>query len=469
MTYWCQKCNSEIILDTSFQEISRAQAKLLVSKVPKPLAQTHTSPSEFIPQERLEKYRSVSGTGDGMGVLSQNYNQLEHTEDLDQSFVYISDSENTDADVTTNNKKDGTYVQDTILEDQLPDFSKIKTLNQVFDILSVNQDVGHPMCSECSDLLIDNYKLKFDQSQREKEYYISFLRKLKERESDSFRSDKALDEELKNAASDFKTLEQSEHDKLVELETLEERNQKLKTQLETLNKQLEDSKKSQLSDIYQMKNTLSLNLQEKQHKLDQTKALYNKQLNHLDELRKFNVFKKLFDISFEGDYGLINGFRLGYKVPWPECNVALGQIISMLQFLKGRLGIELYHYKLVPLGSKSYVVKHPPSHSEQGQKVKTNSTLQMYSSNEFTLGKLFNFNKLDVSMMALLDILSQFESQLSSSEGELSLPYKASVLGGTLGGKSIRVTSNGQWTDSCRYLLVNLNWILSYAGAQQAD
>lgn len=468
MTFHCQKCSSEILLDPSFQHISRAQAKLLVSKVPQPLSHISSLPAQFIPQDRLEKYQQVAQVGDETAPFYENHLQLEipGSNDLDQSFVYISDSEEAD---TTTHQHDKTDPPHSSFEDQLPDFSKIKTLNQVFDILLINQDVGQPMCSECSDLLTENYKLKFDQSQREKEYYISFLRKLKDHENNSLETAKPLENDLKSAATDVKNLVLSEKDKLNELEALEAKNKELKTKLESLNKQLNDTNNNQLSEIYQMKNTLNLNLQEKQRKLDQTKALYHKQLNHLDELRKFNVYKRLFDILFDADYGMINGYRLGYKVPWPEFNVALGQIIQMLQFLKGRLGIVLENYKLVPLGSKSYVVKQPHPSSENSKTPKANSILQFYSSNEFTLGKLFNFNKLDVSMMALLDIVSQFEARLSDNDSELTLPYKASLMGGTLGGKSIRVTSNGQWTESCRYLLVNLNWILSYASAQQED
>ncbi|OBA19051.1 APG6-domain-containing protein [Metschnikowia bicuspidata var. bicuspidata NRRL YB-4993] len=466
MAFRCQKCQTEIKLDASFESMSKSQAKLLVSKVPTPSLRTSVQPTKFIHPDRIEKYRQALMYGDDKASISEDYKSLEPVKpgELGQSFVYISDSE----DVDTKYQDDDFRPCDNVGE-QLPDFSKIKTLNQVFEILLANQDVGHPMCSECSDLLTENYKLKFDQSQKEKEYYRSFLKKLKDRESDSVDMEESLGDQLNTAASDLKRLELMEQDRLSELESLEARHHELNQQLDSLNTKLEISGKVQLDELFRLKNTLNLNLQEKQTKLDQAKALYQKHLNHLDELRKINIYKELFDILFEGDYGLINGFRLGYKVPWPECNVALGQIVRMLKFLKERLGIILEQYKLVPMGSKSYILKQQKSQSEPEFNPNTASFLQLYSSNEFTLGKLFNFNKLDVSMMALLDIIAQFEAQLMNTDNELSLPYKASLKNGTLGGKSIRVTSNGQWTDSCRYLLVNLNWVLSYASARQEE
>ena len=53
-----------------------------------------------------------------------------------------------------------------------------KTLNKIFAILSNNQEVDHPLSEDCAKLLIENYQLKFDQSQKEKNLFI-ILRKLK--------------------------------------------------------------------------------------------------------------------------------------------------------------------------------------------------------------------------------------------------------------------------------------------------
>ncbi|KAK7676912.1 autophagy protein 6 [Cerrena zonata] len=103
--------------------------------------------------------------------------------------------------------------------------------------------------------------------------------------------------------------------------------------------------------------------------------------------------------------------------------------------------------------------------TQQQKLLKSKTILNLYSSNEFSLGKLFNFNKLDVSMIALLDILYQIGKKLSTINQEIELPYGISKRRDSIGGKSIRVTSNGEWTHSCKFLLTNLNWILAYASA----
>lgn len=455
MVFHCQSCNSPIAIDETLRNLSQAQLGLLLSKSGKPAPFSKLSPPQYIPKDRLERFNSLTGSD---AVISKDYSERPASYDSHQSYVYVSDDDQEAGLAADSDNKMNPN------EDQLPDFSKIKTLDQVFQILLTNQDVNHPMCSECAQLLTQNYKLKFDQSQREKEYYLSFLKKLKEREDGALAG--VADEKITRSARELKELHELEQTKLAELEDLEKQHEELTEKLEELTGQLAELNLTELNQIISLKNSLNLDLQVKQSKLDQAKALYNKHLNHLDRLRTLNVYTKLFDILFDqkDNYGRINGFRLGYKVPWPEVNVALGQIVLLLTFLLKRLGVHLEGYKLVPMGSQSYLVKQgKPS---GGEDRKTSSVLQLYSSNEFTLGKLFNFNKVDVSMISLLDILSKFEEKLMSIDEGLAFPYTISPKRDAVGGKSIRVTSNGQWTDACRYLLIDLNWILTYASTQ---
>lgn len=206
----------------------------------------------------------------------------------------------------------------------------------------------------------------------------------------------------------------------------------------------------------------------KQSHLEHSKALYQKQLDHLDSLRTLNIYKRLFNILFDGEesYGRINGFRLGYRVPLPEVNAALGQVVHLLKFLQKRLDLELEGYKLVAMGSKSYLVKTARVSAEEAEGRRGSSILQLHSTNEFTLGKLFNFNKLDVSLIALLDIVSQFEARIKELDEEFELPYAISPTHDKIGGKSIRVTLNSRWTEACTFLLTDLAWMLTFVSAR---
>ena len=167
----------------------------------------------------------------------------------------------------------------------------------------------------------------------------------------------------------------------------------------------------------------------------------------------------MFDIKIDDKYGKINGFRIGYKIVLPEVNAALGQIVLLLTLITKRLDLRLKNYKLVPMGSQSHIVKF--TDSEDGTRHK--KILNLYSSDEFTLGRLFNFNKMDVAMIALLEVVALIEMQLKRIDSELELPYK--IYKDTIGGKSIRVTANSEWTQSCKNLLTCLNWVLTFISA----
>lgn len=461
MVFHCQKCNSPIALDKSITKLSKAQIKLLLLKNTKPIPSRN---GPVILRDRQELYE-ISKQNTSKPIITQDFSSYNGSDssESENSFIYISDTYGkSPPKESSDDTKPAPAEVDT--DPQLPDFSKIKTFDLVFRILLQNQDISHPVCSDCSDLLTENYKLKFDQSQREKEYYLTFLKKLKSRGADT-QDEAKVAIEFEKCAEEYDKAKSETETKLNELRSQEEHYANLEHELRELQCQYEHLKSNPLREIYEFKNALNLELSSKQSKLDQAKALYLKHLNHLDHLRQLNIYSKIFNILFDGTYGRINGFRLGYKVPWPENNVALGHVVHLLKFVTNRLNIELDHYDIVPMGSKSYIVKNLPS--DAANHTKQRPILPLYSSNEFTLGKLFNFNKLDVSMLALLAIVSHIEAKLLEVDQELGLPYAVDVYQGTIGTKSIRVTSNSQWTESCRYLLVNMNWILTFASARQ--
>lgn len=469
MAFHCQQCKAPIALDESLRNLLKAQTQFLLLKTGKPPHQPHLAPHKYIPPDRLALATHAIAESDEP-IIFQDYSKLTDSaiHDLQTSYVFLSDAED-DQDSEVEELPNDHYTG----EDQLPDFSKINSLNQVFEILSTNEDVSHPMCAECSHLLTANYKLKFDQSQREKELYLAFLKKLKQTElllgAQNGSQDGNQDEKLAESHAEYVELKALESEKLRELQELEQKHDDLSEQLQELNQELDSLNSNELNDIIKLRNSLSTELQLKQSKLDQAKTLYQKHLNHLDQLRALNIYTKLFDISFDEsnhNHAKINGFRLGHRIAWPEINVALGQIVLLLQLLKKRFDVDIEPYKLVPFGSKLYIIKKGTTNSEHGERTKTNSVLQLYSLNEFSLGKLFNFNKLDVSMIALLEIVSLFSQKLTSLDEELALPYEISAKHDLIGGKSIRVTSNAQWTESCRYLLINLNWMLTYASTR---
>lgn len=487
----CQKCHVPIVLDESLTRLNTSQLNLLLQKN-KDLTtdapeDDFIDPSQFIPKDRLAMFNEASKSEPKPIIAKLLVEEMKtHPGSLNSnsSFVILSDTEERtpEEDVTENgetgkNESHKGVEKNTDFEDGVNTIStRIKTLNHVFQILSTNQEVDHPLCEDCSGLLLENFKLKFDQSQREKDYYLTFLKKLRDRENNLAPSvtSEDLDMKLGHSLKEFQELQKLESEKLNELKALEETKKDLDHQLYELEDRFNQLNMNELNDVVKLKNGLVLDLQQKTDILEQSKALYQLHLNHLDKLRTMNIYTKVFDISFDesNKYGTINGFRLGYKVPWSEVNSALGQVVLLLAFLTRRLSVDLVNYKLVPMGSRSHIVNTSASpegdnnpDAEGATQGKTRAVLNLYSTNEFSLGKLFNFNKMDVAMIALLDILSHIEDKLAQLDAEILLPYVISPHRDTIGGKSIRVTSNAEWTYSCKFLLTNLNWILAYTSA----
>ncbi|CAK7902968.1 autophagy-related protein 6 [[Candida] anglica] len=488
----CQRCNTPLKIDQSLIGLSNAQQKLLIGR--KSEDNEHIAvedANQFIPPDRLLLYNKINQKGK-KPIFERNFTSLrnntdthdeEENEDNDgeeeEEEEDIGEEEAGDDDeynsglVDSNSfvllpasNKHPDHENEQLLHDPKTISQRINTLNRIFEILSSNQDVDHPLCLECSDLLVENFKLKFDQNQKEKDSFLGFLRKLKSQEN-AFDGPE-LDSRLSTSVEEYHELRDIEKVKLDELRDLERTKLDLDKDLLQLEREYDQLTTIELSDVLRIKNQTDLDLESKTNELEKAKASYQMSLDQLDRLRNLNIYTSVFSISFDkntNDYGTINGFRLGYKVPWAENNAALGQTVLLLVFLLNRFEINLIDYKLIPMGSQSHIIKistrsdEPESHVKH----KSKTILDLYTTNEFSLGKLFNFNKLDVSMIALLDILSQVISKLLEVDPDIVLPYPISAKKDTIGGKSIRVTSNSEWTLSCKFLLTNLNWLLSYS------
>ncbi|KAK6203451.1 autophagy protein Apg6-domain-containing protein [Scheffersomyces amazonensis] len=496
---YCRSSDSPIRVDKTLRNLSRPQVELLVNNLPTKQEDHNEKeyirslePSTYIEEERLNRFNGAQSRGHEPGKVSNyfdtinekhydnedndndnnndndNDNDIESVTETINSFSYIVVDDGDESTVVpslneTNVVTNGTTDDDT-------DFklsSHLQALTKIFDILANRSEVDHPLSEECASQLIENYKLKFDQTQKEKDSYLAFLKKLKDRhpeDVDSIEKVEELDTKIEHSLDEYKRLATEEINYLNNLKELEGQKSQLDEELNQLKSELDGLYKNNLSEILNLKNKLKMDLDRQNNKLEQSKAAYRMHLNHLDKLRNMNIYSTLFNITVDEDdkYGMINGFRLGYKVVWPEVNAALGQIAILLTFLIKRLQIKLINYKLVPLGSRSYIVKYTETPTER-----TKTVLNLYSSDEFSLGKLFNYSKLDVSMIALLDIVAQVESKLNNIDHELVLPYAISSHRDSIGNKSIRVTTNGEWTHSCKFLLIDLKWILSYASVHE--
>ena len=315
--------------------------------------------------------------------------------------------------------------------------SKLQKTAELFDIISNNGSVDHPLCEECTDTLLETMDQQLKLAEDEAQEYQAFLQKLENESEDDSRA--SLEEELNKLQMEESSLRQ-------ELESLKEEQ-----------KQAEDQLKSQKAE----KNKLEKEEQKywkeySRHKRqllvaeDEFRSLVNSLKNNSDpiyfftwqyfqdcqqkyaqeqiqKLKKTNAFNATFHIWHTGHFATINGFRLGrlshVPVEWAEINAAWGQTALLLWALARKVNITFNKYQVVPYGAFSYV-----------KNLSDDKTLPLYGSGGFRM--IFD-SKFDMAMVAYLDCLNQFANEVQR-HGAFSLPYEMDK------GK-IRDTNSGQW------------------------
>ncbi|KAG1681732.1 Beclin-1 [Nymphon striatum] len=342
---------------------------------------------------------------------------------------------------------------------KMPQPSDIKNTTlmiKLFDIMSDQSDIDHPLCEECTDALLN---------------YMDQQLEVVEKECDDYKS--LCDEERELE----KQLEQLEDEQI----KLEEEEIRLKKEQTRISAEHEHYWKR----YYEYKRQ-AISLSEKYESIENQMVCAQ---THLEKLKKTNVFNATFHIWHDGPFGTINNLRLGrlpdIPVEWNEINAAWGQTTLLLHSLAKKVGLQFkkcnsvnrdsfiikcvlqiikasnFRYKLVPYGSHSYV-----------KVLSDNSELPLYGSGGF---KFFWENKLDAAMSAFLDCLQQFKEHAEKFNESFSLPYKMEKgriidsKGKTYYMIKVQFNSEEQWTKALKFLLTNLKWALAWAASPNSS
>lgn len=167
-----------------------------------------------------------------------------------------------------------------------------KRLRQLFDILSDQSDVDHPLCEECADIVIDRMDEQLRQLEDESKEYNDYLTSLQsEQNSDQIVSDQEvsdLTEKLNNLVAIEKQL-------MAELEENNEQQKKMDEELERQSSELqrlfaeEDKYWHEYNNVRNSIFTLDDEQQSVDNQLRYAQALF-------DKLKRTNVFNATFHI-----------------------------------------------------------------------------------------------------------------------------------------------------------------------------
>lgn len=431
VSFVCQRCSQPLKLDTSFNVLDRVTIQELIAPVvtvTPSSKQAEGSGGEAAPETFVENKQ------DGVSRRYIPPARMMSTESAN-SFTLIGDA------------SDGGTMENLS--------RRLKVTSDLFDIMSGQTDVDHPLCEECTDTLLDHLDTQLNITENECQNYNQCLELL---------SNLQVEEE-ETLLEELQQLKKAEEGLVQELEAVEEQRAAVAKDLaqSRIQSQQLDTEELQYQKEYSEFKRQQLELDDELKSVDNQMRYCQIQL---DRLKKTNVFNATFHIWHSGQFGTINNFRLGrlpsVPVEWNEINAAWGQTVLLLHALANKMGLRFQRYRLVPYGNHSYLESLTDKSKE----------LPLYCSGGL---RFFWDNKFDHAMVAFLDCVQQFKEEVEKGDTGFCLPYRMDVekgkiedTGGSGGSYSIKTQFNSeeQWTKALKFMLTNLKWGLAWVTSQ---
>lgn len=426
----CQRCYQPLKLDHSLLSLDEETIAELTAPFPEFAAQTDGGEDTNGKYDPSSCQTAVNTEGDD--TVIRRIISPARLQSLEGGFTLIGDSQ----PINTENLS-----------------HRLKVTSQLFDIMSGQSTIDHPLCEECTDTLLDQLDQQLKITDDELKDYKVFFEKLNDKPS---LDGEALSKELEK-------LRKEEQELIKKLEEIEMERSKVAEKLEAekeRSKQLEIEENKYWMEYSEYQKEL-LESEDEQQGVDNQMRYAQAQL---DKLKKTNVFNSTFHIWHKGHFGTINNFRLGrlpsVPVEWSEINAAWGQTVLLLHSLARKMNLTFERYRLVPYGNNSYL----ESLSDKSK------DLPLYGSGGF---RFFWDTKFDQAMVGFLDCLQQFKEAVEKVDKRFCLPYrmekgKIHDSSGNGGAFSIKIQFNSeeQWTKALKFVLTNLKWGLAWVSSQ---
>ncbi|KAK5133286.1 hypothetical protein LTR08_008020 [Meristemomyces frigidus] len=476
----CQKCRTPLKIDSSLESLSPASFRILADAAPPLDPRAPDIPSSAAAKERRQNY----------DVVSQQAGPPMHRRDIssgqrtggrlnpDMSYIDITESlmapEGPTEIVQTPTKSKGAAKKAVEIVDG-PDGAQalsqqMETSMRLFEILSARSDIDHPICSECTELLLDGLQRRQASVLRERDAYVGFLKQAQQ--------DVPTDEEKAKTKRDLEDAQRREKKALEELEALEAEKARMEDEIAALDAEAEDLDEEE-ERFWRERNAFTTELTAFKEERDSLQNQLAHDTKLLEALQRTNVYNDTFCIGHDGVFGTINGLRLGrladHPVDWPEINAALGQAVLLLVVVSEKLGYTIKGYKLLPIGSTSKLVLEDPDAVPTGAGKHKGTVHDLYSSGSLPFGLGAFYGGFDAAMVAFLECLRQLGEHVqlqttASAAGSpgMKMPYDI-VTGkdtGKIGGVKIQLGGVGReehWTKACKYVLTCCKFVLAHA------
>uniref|UniRef100_A0A8C9HBE4 Beclin-1 n=1 Tax=Piliocolobus tephrosceles TaxID=591936 RepID=A0A8C9HBE4_9PRIM len=349
VSFVCQRCSQPLKLDTSFKILDRVTIQELTAPL---LTTAQAKPGETQEEETNSGEEPFIETPRQDGVSRRFIPPASPSRPTFVLSVSVEDQHGLplgERMMSTESANSFTLIGEASDGGTMENLSRrLKVTGDLFDIMSGQTDVDHPLCEECTDTLLDQLDTQLNVTENECQNYKRCLEILEQMNEDD---SEQLQMELKELALEEERLIQ-------ELEDVEKNRKIVAENLEKVQAEAErlDQEEAQYQREYSEFKRQQLELD------DELKSVEN-QMRYaqiqLDKLKKTNVFNATFHIWHSGQFGTINNFRLGrlpsVPVEWNEINAAWGQTVLLLHALANKMGLKFQRYRLVPYGNHSYL------------------------------------------------------------------------------------------------------------------
>ncbi|KAF8846890.1 APG6-domain-containing protein [Acephala macrosclerotiorum] len=480
MPIYCQKCRTPLKLDSSLEDLNPAAFDLLVGATSQQYPKNISSRPAY-PQERRKLYDQVSKNAGPPSIRrhlapsSRSDTAPPSLGNPAMSFVMLTESQvvppsvvKSPEDTNPRNRR-----HDEVLAIDGDDEGKamsqdMERASRLFEILSARSDIDHPVCTECTDLLVSGLQRRLEAATKERDAYVSFLKQVN--------AEIPTEEEVQESQEALARARKEEEAAIAELKKLEAEKATVDKEIAQLEEEAQ-SLDIEEEKFWRDRNAFAMKLAEFQNVRDSVNLQYDHDSQLLEKLQRTNVYNDTFCISHDGKFGTINGLRLGrlsnVPVDWPEINAAWGHTVLLLQTVADKLGYKFQGYELQPMGSTSRIIRYEtpnPSASRNSTRAGKKHILELYSSGDMPLGLTFMHRRFDIAMEAFLECMRQLgayveaESARGSESGRgLALPYK--IEGAMIGDVSIKlgIAQDDAWSRACKFTLTCCKFLLAHA------
>ncbi|KAI1106203.1 APG6-domain-containing protein [Jackrogersella minutella] len=491
---YCQKCRAPLKLDESLADLNPAAFDLLIASASQqqPKRPSSSRLTYLHDSERRALYDRVS-KDTGPATFKRNGSALrgdgQPRDSSAMSFVLLTESQVAPPRLTppvdsptprqprrismsTGQRNDGRPAQP----------HEAERINKLFEMLSARSDIDHPICVECTEMLVDGLQKKLESTSRERDAYAAFLKQVQ--------ADIPSDEDIAESEQALAKARKSEEESMNQLLALEKEKAALDLEIAVLEEESQ-ALDAEEEEFWRERNAFAMKLAEFQNERDSINSKFDHDSQLLTKLQRANVYNDTFSIHHDGHFATINGLRLGRlsakPVDWPEINAAWGQALLLVVTVADKLGYKFDGYEPLPMGSTSKIIRYDypsPSSSRLGGHRSgpppgpKKTVLELFCSGDLPLQMLWN-RKFDQGMVSFLELVRQLgafvhqQTKTGSDQGgyapnPLALPYKIEgdkIGDDRIGHFSIKLGMNNDenWTKACKFALTCCKFLIAHA------